>query len=148
MKRAAIYLRVSTSKQETGNQRRELEAVATRSGWQIVKVYEDAGISGARGRDKRLNGCILSTPQRITFGVGVLGQAEPAIYSFQNQNHAGQDGLSKLRQNAPILEQGCAGFSPGSANRCDQCTRHSGRTSPPLRPSLSFRYTQPEIIDR
>jgi DNA invertase Pin-like site-specific DNA recombinase len=53
MKRVAIYLRVSTSKQETGNQRRELEAVAARSGWQIVKVFEDTGISGAKGRDKR-----------------------------------------------------------------------------------------------
>ena len=53
MKRVAIYLRVGTSKQETGNQRRELEAVAARSGWQIVKVYEDAGISGAKGLDKR-----------------------------------------------------------------------------------------------
>ena len=53
MKRVAICLRVGTSKQETGNQRRELEAVAARSGWQIVKVYEDAGISGAKGRDKR-----------------------------------------------------------------------------------------------
>src|SRR6202041_1422577 len=53
MKRVPIYLRVSTSKQETSNQRRELEAVARRSGWQIVKTYEDAGISGAKGRDKR-----------------------------------------------------------------------------------------------
>jgi DNA invertase Pin-like site-specific DNA recombinase len=53
MKRIAIYLRVSTSKQETGNQRRELEAVARRSGWKIVKIYEDAGISGAKGRDGR-----------------------------------------------------------------------------------------------
>ena len=53
MKRIAIYLRVSTSKQETTNQRRELEAVAARSGWQIVQVFEDAGISGAKGRDKR-----------------------------------------------------------------------------------------------
>src|SRR5881394_1859416 len=53
MKRVAIYIRVSTSKQDTDNQRRELEAVAKRSGWQIVKVYEDAGISGAKGRDKR-----------------------------------------------------------------------------------------------
>src|ERR1035437_4060320 len=52
MKRVAIYLRVSASKQETSNQRRELEAVAARSGWQIVKVYEDAGISGAKGRDQ------------------------------------------------------------------------------------------------
>jgi DNA invertase Pin-like site-specific DNA recombinase len=53
MKRIAIYLRVSTSKQETNNQRRELEAVARRSGWKIVKIYEDAGISGAKGRDGR-----------------------------------------------------------------------------------------------
>ena len=53
MKRVAIYLRVSTSKQGTDNQRRELTAVAARSGWEIVKVYEDAGISGAKGRDKR-----------------------------------------------------------------------------------------------
>jgi DNA invertase Pin-like site-specific DNA recombinase len=53
MKRVAIYLRVSTSRQETTNQRRELEAVAARSGWQIVKVFQDAGISGAKGRDGR-----------------------------------------------------------------------------------------------
>src|SRR5471032_3020326 len=53
MKRVAIYLRVSTDKQTTDNQRRELEAVAERSGWKVIKVYEDAGISGAKGRDKR-----------------------------------------------------------------------------------------------
>ena len=53
MKRIAIYIRVSTSKQDTDNQRRELEAVAERSGWRVVKVYVDAGISGAKGRDQR-----------------------------------------------------------------------------------------------
>ena len=53
MKRVAIYLRVSTSKQDTNNQRRELETVAARSGWHVVKIYEDAGISGGKGRDKR-----------------------------------------------------------------------------------------------
>ena len=53
MKRVAFYIRVSTSKQDTENQRRELEAVADRSGWKVVKVYEDAGISGAKGRDQR-----------------------------------------------------------------------------------------------
>src|SRR5216684_6839557 len=50
--------------------------------------------------------------------------------------------LLQLRQNASILEQGCAGFSPGSANRCDHFTRHPGRTSSPLRAGLGFRYTQ------
>src|SRR6266481_9166359 len=53
MKRVAIYLRVSTDKQTTNNQRRELEAVAERSGWEVVKVYQDAGISGAKGRKQR-----------------------------------------------------------------------------------------------
>ena len=52
-KRVAIYLRVSTSKQDTENQLRELSAVGERSEWEIWKVYEDAGISGAKGRDKR-----------------------------------------------------------------------------------------------
>src|SRR5436190_11751785 len=53
MKRVAIYLRVSTSKQDTDNQRQQLEAVAERSGWEVVKVYRDNGISGFKGRDKR-----------------------------------------------------------------------------------------------
>src|SRR6476660_1917293 len=53
MKRVGIYLRVSTDGQTTENQRRELEAVAARVGWEIVGFYEDAGISGAKGRDKR-----------------------------------------------------------------------------------------------
>src|ERR1044072_7961133 len=53
MKRVGIYLRVSTDTQTTENQRRELEAVAARSGWEIVGVYEDAGISGAKGRGQR-----------------------------------------------------------------------------------------------
>jgi DNA invertase Pin-like site-specific DNA recombinase len=55
MKRVALYLRVSTSNhgQTTENQQRELEAVAVRSGWRIVRVFEDNGVSGAKGRDKR-----------------------------------------------------------------------------------------------
>lgn len=52
-KKAAIYLRVSTDKQTTDNQRIELEDIATRSGWDIVEVYEDKALSGAKGRDQR-----------------------------------------------------------------------------------------------
>jgi hypothetical protein len=44
---------VSTGEQSTENQRRELEAVARHRGWEIAAVYEDQGISGANGRDKR-----------------------------------------------------------------------------------------------
>jgi DNA invertase Pin-like site-specific DNA recombinase len=53
MKRAALYLRVSTIDQTTANQERELRQVAERAGWEIVKVYKDHGVSGAKGRDKR-----------------------------------------------------------------------------------------------
>ena len=82
MKRVAIYLRVSTSKQETCNQRRELEAVAARSGWQIVKVYEDAGISGAKGRNQRpgLDAMMKAVNQKSSTWwpqVGGPAEAEP-----------------------------------------------------------------------
>jgi DNA invertase Pin-like site-specific DNA recombinase len=53
-KRVAFYVRTSTHNgQTTENQRRELQAVAERHGWYVVSVFEDAGISGAKGRDKR-----------------------------------------------------------------------------------------------
>jgi len=52
-KRAALYLRVSTDGQTTENQRLALEAVAAQRGWTVTAVYDDAGISGAKGRDKR-----------------------------------------------------------------------------------------------
>ncbi|RVC79307.1 recombinase family protein [Mesorhizobium sp. M4A.F.Ca.ET.022.05.2.1] len=53
MKRAAVYLRVSTKEQTTDNQRLELERVAIAKGWVITATYQDEGISGAKGRDKR-----------------------------------------------------------------------------------------------
>jgi DNA invertase Pin-like site-specific DNA recombinase len=53
MKRAVLYLRVSTLDQTTANQEHELRDVAERAGWQVTKVYKDQGISGAKGRDKR-----------------------------------------------------------------------------------------------
>ena len=52
--RAALYLRVSTTDgQTTENQRLALAKVAGHRGWEIVHTYEDAGISGAKGRDQR-----------------------------------------------------------------------------------------------
>lgn len=52
--RAALYLRVSTTDgQTTENQRLVLARVAGHRKWQIVQAYEDTGISGAKGRDKR-----------------------------------------------------------------------------------------------
>jgi DNA invertase Pin-like site-specific DNA recombinase len=52
-KRVAVYARVSTDGQTVANQRRELEAAAERHGWEVVEVFEDKGISGAKGRKDR-----------------------------------------------------------------------------------------------
>jgi DNA invertase Pin-like site-specific DNA recombinase len=53
MRRAALYMRVSTDHQTTANQERELREVARKAGWEIVEVYQDQGISGAKGRAQR-----------------------------------------------------------------------------------------------
>ena len=51
--RAALYLRVSTTDQDTERQERELRQGAAGRGWKVVEVYTDHGVSGAKGRDKR-----------------------------------------------------------------------------------------------
>jgi DNA invertase Pin-like site-specific DNA recombinase len=48
-KRAAIYVRVSTDKQDVT----ELHQIAERRGWEVVEEYHDAGICGAKGRKDR-----------------------------------------------------------------------------------------------
>jgi DNA invertase Pin-like site-specific DNA recombinase len=53
IKRAALYVRVSTDHQLVENQIRELRQVAERRGWQLAEVYRNAGISGAKGREQR-----------------------------------------------------------------------------------------------
>jgi DNA invertase Pin-like site-specific DNA recombinase len=52
-KQVAIYTRVSTDHQTPENQERELRAVVDRMGWEVVKVYTDHGISGAKSREER-----------------------------------------------------------------------------------------------
>src|SRR5262245_12929246 len=66
LKRAALYVRVSTDHQSVENQVRELTQVAERRGWTVVEVYRDAGISGSKGRDQRpgLDGMLKDASRR------------------------------------------------------------------------------------
>src|SRR5258707_8658974 len=52
-RRAALYLRISTDKQTVENQEIQLRQAAERRGWEVVEVYNDAGISGSKGRADR-----------------------------------------------------------------------------------------------
>ena len=95
MKRAVLYLRVSTLDQTTANQERELREVSARMGCEIVKVYKDHGISGAKGRDKRpaFNSLIRDAAQRkfdmvMAWSVDRLGRSLQDLVSFLSELHA------------------------------------------------------------
>jgi DNA invertase Pin-like site-specific DNA recombinase len=52
-KRVGLYLRVSTDDQTVENQREALIAACSARRWLIAETFEDPGISGAKGREKR-----------------------------------------------------------------------------------------------
>jgi len=95
MKRAVFYLRVSTVEQTTANQERELSDVAARMGCEIVKVYRDHGISGAKGRDERpaFNALCRAAARRefdmvMAWSVDRLGRSLQDLVGFLAELHA------------------------------------------------------------
>ena len=94
-KRVAIYLLVSTTEQTTDNQRRELEAVAARHAWTVVSFFEDAGISGAKGREERpgLDALMKAVARReidmvAAWSVDRLGRSLIDFLDFLRELHA------------------------------------------------------------
>ena len=105
MTKAVLYLRVSTDRQTTANQERELRAIAERSGWEIVQVYRDAGISGAKGRDKRpaFDRLCKDANRRqfdivMAWSVDRLGRSLQDLIGFLSELHASGIDLFLLQQ--------------------------------------------------
>jgi DNA invertase Pin-like site-specific DNA recombinase len=91
-KRVALYLRVSRDAQTTENQRLSLEAVASQRGWTITNVYEDNGISGAKGRDRRPGlDALLKDASRARFDVVMAWALDRLGRSLRNLMDALQD---------------------------------------------------------
>jgi DNA invertase Pin-like site-specific DNA recombinase len=95
MRRVALYVRVSTDHQSSRNQELELGQVAERMGWQIVHVYKDHGISGAKGRDQRPGFdalCRDATQRRFdlvaAWSVDRLGRSLQDLVGFLSELHA------------------------------------------------------------
>src|SRR5712672_3241386 len=95
MRRAVLYLRVSTVDQTTANQERELRAIADRMGCEITKVYRDHGISGAKGRDKRpqFDALCKAAARRefdvvMAWSVDRLGRSLQDLVAFLGELHA------------------------------------------------------------
>jgi DNA invertase Pin-like site-specific DNA recombinase len=96
--RVAFYVRVSTTEQTTANQLDELQGVAERRDWNVVAVFEDAGISGAKGRDKRpgLDKLLRAVTRRevdyvAAWSVDRLGRSLHDLCATFEEIHAGAD---------------------------------------------------------
>jgi DNA invertase Pin-like site-specific DNA recombinase len=112
LKRAVLYLRVSTVDQTTANQERELRQAAERAGWQVIKVYKDHGISGAKGRDKRaaLDALCRDATKRqfdvvMAWNVDRLGRSLQDLVVFLSELHA-------LRMDLFLHQQGLDTTTP------------------------------------
>jgi DNA invertase Pin-like site-specific DNA recombinase len=99
-KRVALYLRVSTSEQTTQNQRRELREAAERHGWDVVSVFEDAGVSGPKGRAGRpgLDALLKGVTRKefdlvMSWSVDRLGRSLQDLLSLLGELHAKGVGL-------------------------------------------------------
>jgi DNA invertase Pin-like site-specific DNA recombinase len=146
MKRAAIYLRVSTGEQSVENQRRELIEAAERHGWQVVAEYSDEGVSGSKGRDKRPGFdrlCKAITRREVdlvaAWSVDRLGRSLQHLVTFLSELHGagcdlylhrqgldtstpagralfGMMGIFAEFERALIVERTCVGLARARAN--------------------------------
>ena len=97
--KVAIYVRVSTNEQTTENQVRELTEWADRAGHEIVAMYDDNGVSGAKGRefrvefDKLLKGAVRREFDLVAaWSVDRLGRSLQDLIGFLQELHgAGVD---------------------------------------------------------
>jgi DNA invertase Pin-like site-specific DNA recombinase len=99
MKRAVIYVRVSTDQQTVSNQTKALEEWATKADVEIVHVYADNGVSGSKGRDQRpgLDAMLTAVTRRefdivLCWSVDRLGRSVQHLVSILQELHgAGVD---------------------------------------------------------
>jgi DNA invertase Pin-like site-specific DNA recombinase len=73
--RAALYLRVSTDKQSTANQRPEVEQLVRARGFEVAHVYEEQA-SAAKHRPK-YDAMLKDGPAREVPGLGRMGPRPP-----------------------------------------------------------------------
>ena len=89
-KQVALYCRTSTTDhQTTENQRLQLETIANKSGWDIVAIYDDSGISGTKGRNDRpaYDALLKGIARRefelvMAWSVDRLGRSLPDLIGF------------------------------------------------------------------
>ncbi|UVT18403.1 MAG: recombinase family protein [Nitrospira sp.] len=104
-KRVALYARVSTDGQSVENQLGELEAVAVKENWFIVKKFIDQGISGSKGREGRTGfdalhkGIVRREFDLVAaWSVDRLGRSLQDLVALLNELHSKQTNLYLHKQ--------------------------------------------------
>jgi DNA invertase Pin-like site-specific DNA recombinase len=97
-RRVALYARVSTRGQALENQLAELRAVCERNAWEVVQVFTDFGISGAKGRSHRSGlDALLKGVVRREFDQGV-------VWSIDRLGRSLRDLINVLEE---LRQKGC-----------------------------------------
>lgn len=124
-KRVAIYARVSTDRQTTGQQVQELRAAASRHGWQVAGEFVDSGISGAKGREQRpqLDAMLKAAARKefdvvAAWSVDRLGRSLTHLVAMLDEIHAKgidlylhQQGIDTTTPGGKALFQMCGVFA-------------------------------------
>ncbi len=103
LKRAAIYVRVSTAEQETDLQEHELQEYCERRGWSCV-VYRDKGQSGAKNDRPALTAMMSDLRRRkidvvVVWALDRLARSLKQLLSIAEECRAVGVDLVSLRQN-------------------------------------------------
>jgi DNA invertase Pin-like site-specific DNA recombinase len=83
VKRAGLYLRVSTDDQNTQLQRDEGSRLIENRAWQLAGIYEDVGVSGSKDRRPGLD-ALLKDARRRKFDVLVVWRADRLFRSVHH----------------------------------------------------------------
>jgi DNA invertase Pin-like site-specific DNA recombinase len=96
--RVAVYARVSTDDQSPINQIDALTEVGRRLRWEIVEIFVDQGISGAKARRPRLDQLLKGVHRRefdliATWSIDRLSRSLPDLLALLGEFHAKGVGL-------------------------------------------------------
>ena len=83
MKKAALYVRVSTPDQHVESQLYDLRELASRRGFEVVHEYEDRGVSGTKARRPGLD-ALMADARRKKFSVVLVAAFDRIARSTKN----------------------------------------------------------------
>jgi DNA invertase Pin-like site-specific DNA recombinase len=83
MKKAAIYVRVSTTDQHVESQLYDLRELAAQRGLEVVQEYQDCGVSGTRARRPGLD-ALMADARRKKFSVVLVAAFDRIARSTKN----------------------------------------------------------------